>query len=168
MYLTGFSLMVRTLVLCGAERKTAEDLAQDAFLAAYEKWDEIGRYDKPIAWIARTALYKWRNYCRTRQRHNRWAETLPASTRDAVGEFTAAATVRLDVQRALQRLPDGQREVIILYYILDRSVATIASILEIAEGTVKSQLHAARATLKLLLADNSEAPPEGGGARGRQ
>ena len=43
-----------TLALAGS-RSTAEDLAQEAFLAAYRRWDQISRYDKPEMWVRRAA-----------------------------------------------------------------------------------------------------------------
>ena len=55
---------------------------------------------------------------------------------------------RAVVHRAIEALPDIQRETVLLYYMGDQSQARIASFLEISEGTVKKRLFDARATLK--------------------
>ena len=56
----------------------------------------------------------------------------------------AGTEYRVDVENALARLPQEQREAITLYYICDHSVNDIAEILEVPSGTVKSRLSRAR------------------------
>ncbi|WP_190079744.1 RNA polymerase sigma factor [Streptomyces longisporoflavus] len=159
----GFTRLVRSLVLLGAGRATAEDLTQDAFGAAYEKWAEVAHYGHPIAWVARTALNMWRQHCRTAQRRD--ALLARADPRQLVKEYKDFSEVdrRLDIQRTLARLPLRQREVVVLHYILDQPVSAVARTLEVAEGTVKSQLYDARRTLAGLLAgEDAERDREGG------
>lgn len=52
-----------------------------------------------------------------------------------------------DFDAALGRLPRQQRAVVALFYVSDLSIAEIASLLEVAPGTVKSHLHDARRAL---------------------
>ena len=58
------------------------------------------------------------------------------------------------VYELLAMLPVRQREVATLYYVDDRSVAEIASILELNEGTVKSHLSTARERLRAVIDRN--------------
>jgi RNA polymerase sigma-70 factor (ECF subfamily) len=76
------------------------------------------------------------------------AEPLDASTPER--ECLTAELQRL-VQRAILRLPEGQREVLVLAHFEQMQLAEIAEILEIAIGAVKSRLQRARATLRELL-----------------
>ena len=57
----------------------------------------------------------------------------------------------LRLRAALKRLPPDQRELVNLYYALERSVAEIAEVLALPTGTVKSRLFAVRETLKQIL-----------------
>ncbi|MET9566285.1 RNA polymerase sigma factor [Streptomyces tauricus] len=158
----GFARVVRSLVLMGAGRAIAEDLAQDAFWTAYERWDEVGLYDHPLAWVGRTALNMWRQYCRTA--HRREGLLAQADPWQLVneGKDLVETDRRIDVQRALAQLPLRQREVVVLHYIFDQPVRVVARILEIAEGTVKSQLSDARRTLALMAGEGAERNRQGG------
>jgi RNA polymerase sigma-70 factor (ECF subfamily) len=75
--------------------------------------------------------------------------TNPSSEADAWG-------ISLDVQDALASLPRRQREVAVLYFICDLSVASIAHELHISEGTVKTCLQRARLALHTALEDDAE------------
>lgn len=55
------------------------------------------------------------------------------------------------LREAIARLPVDQRELVQLYYMMERSVAEIAAILDLAPGTVKSRLFSVRETLKQML-----------------
>lgn len=62
----------------------------------------------------------------------------------------------LELQRALNRLSAGQRQIIVLRDYLDLAYAEIADVLEIAQGTVMSRLHRARLALKEELTSNGK------------
>ena len=61
----------------------------------------------------------------------------------------------IDVQRALSRLTDRQREVTVLHYFCDLPVREIAAELNVDDGTVKTLLHRARRTLSEALSENA-------------
>lgn len=158
LFMAGFAQVVRSVIFWGASRVTAEDLAQEAFITALEKWDDVRCLDSPIAWVARTAVNKWLQYCRTTKRRNDLiSQAAPARTVEATDDL-AVVERRLDVQRLLRRLPDGQREVIVLHYIVDQPVSAIARTLGVSVGTVKSQLYDARRTLDGLIAEEYRPP----------
>ncbi|MEU6002875.1 sigma-70 family RNA polymerase sigma factor [Streptomyces sp. NPDC047197] len=158
----GFAGVVRSLVLMGAGRELAEDLAQDAFWTAYERWEEVGHYDHPLAWVGKTALNMWRQYSRTE--HRREGLLVQADPRQLVKEGKGFAEVdrRIDVRRALAQLPPRQLEVVLLYYILDQPVSVVARTLGISEGTVKSHLSDARSALALMAGEGAPRNREGG------
>ena len=59
---------------------------------------------------------------------------------------------RASLLAALQELPEGHREVVVLHYLVDLPVARIADELGVAPGTVKSRLSRARSALAATLA----------------
>ncbi|MEV0261203.1 SigE family RNA polymerase sigma factor [Streptomyces sp. NPDC050617] len=156
LFVTRFAAVVRALAVLGADRATAEDLAQEAFLVALCDWGKVGRLDSPEAWVAKTAVNKWRQTCRTaarRQDVTRRAGPFAAGPFNGAYERKPAEEVerRSDVMNGLLGLPERQREVLVLHYFLDQTVAEVAQLLGIAPGTVKSTLHDARSALGKFL-----------------
>ncbi len=58
---------------------------------------------------------------------------------------------RLDVLMALRSLPERQRQAVVLHYLLDCPVTSVANVMGLSEGAVKSHLYKARASLRDLL-----------------
>ena len=58
---------------------------------------------------------------------------------------------RIEIERLLTTLPDEQREVIVLFYLQERSIEEVAAMLDLPEGTVKSYLHRARKAMATKL-----------------
>lgn len=128
-------------------RSAAEELTQDAFLAAYRSWETVGRYDDPGAWVRRVvanrSVSRWRRLGAETRALTRFGgrRQLPADLPEPAAEFW----------RAVRALPARQAQVVTLHYVEDRSVADIAVVLGTAEGTVKAHLHKARAALAVAL-----------------
>lgn len=125
-------------------RHAAEDLAQDGFLAAHRRWDEVSGYDHPLAWVRRVVANMSAKLIRRRVAEAR------ALMRVAGRRQTVVAP--LDEQdaeywRAVRSLPLRQAQAVALHYLFDLSVVDVAATLDIAEGTVKAHLHKARAAL---------------------
>ncbi|MGH9185687.1 MAG: RNA polymerase sigma factor [Acidimicrobiales bacterium] len=127
--------------LCGSWGG-AEELAQEAFLAAYREWDRIGAYLSPEAWLRRVVANRAASGWRRRGSEAR-ALTKLAGRR----EEPLAAGIDHEFWTAVRALPDRQAQVVALHYLEDRSVDEIAAILELASGTVKVHLHRARLAL---------------------
>lgn len=125
------------------DRQRAEDVAQDALATAQREWHRVSGLDKPGAWVRRVALNASSN---VRRRRGREAVALrrlgPAAdvARDAPDADEA-------LWRLVRQLPEQQRWVVVLHYVEDRSVRDVAGILRCSEGTVKTHLSRARATL---------------------
>jgi RNA polymerase sigma factor (sigma-70 family) len=66
-------------------------------------------------------------------------------------EFVELEPADAELWAAVRALPRGQRAVVVLYYVEDRSIEDVAQILEIAPGTTKSSLHDARHALARAL-----------------
>lgn len=148
------SIVALTWALTG-DRAVAEEVTQEAFLRAHQRWDRIGGYDNPGAWVRRTAINLALSDRRRRGAERRALERVgpPAESSDD-GAGAVASADRF--WRAVRALPRRQAAVIALHYVEDRSVAEIATVLEIAEGTVKAHLHQARAALSASFAPEEE------------
>ena len=125
----------------------AQDLVQEAFCRALARWQRIGTYDDPVAWVRRVA---W-NLAKSRWRRARTAMAFARRHRE---EHVAGPTPdRVALAAALATLPTAQRRALVLHYLADLPIAEIARQEGVAEGTVKSWLHRGRAALAAQLAD---------------
>jgi RNA polymerase sigma-70 factor (ECF subfamily) len=141
----------------------AEDVTQDVFI---KLWRALPLYD------GRAAVSTWlytiaRNTCLSAIRADNYRRT---SALDEAVEPSAPSTTQLtlSVEQCLSRLPDVQRQVTTLFYMQERSVADVAAMLDLPEGTVKSHLHRARRALAVMMAPagQSSAAEEGSAAAG--
>ena len=140
------SLMALAYGLSGS-RSAAEELVQDAFLAAHRQWSRIGGYDDLGAWLRRVVVNRSVSAVRRRVAESRALTRL--GTRPPLPAPLPAPDEEL--WRAVRALPRRQAQAVALYYGDDRSIAEIATILDCAEGTVKAHLHAARQALAKTL-----------------
>lgn len=129
-----------------------EDLLQEIFLQAYRK---LGSFKGDAAlgtWLYRLALNHCLDYVRSRQaKMSKLTETLDAERSYQPVARRETPIARLDLERALERLPDGCREAFVLHDIEGFGHKEVADLLGIAEGTSKSQVFKARAKLRALL-----------------
>lgn len=118
--------------ICG-NWHTAEDLVQATFVQLYRHWRRLRQ--ETVDAYARRALV---NACLSHRRDRRreWVTDTPP---DQPAEPDADSAGRVDLARALADLPPRQRAMVVLRHLEDLSVAEVASILGVAEGTVKSQ-----------------------------
>ena len=129
-----------------------EDLLQEVFLQAFRKLGTFKGDATVGTWLYRLALNHCLDYVRSRQaRMKKLTDTLDA---DASFEPSARRTTpiaKLDLDRALERLPDGCREAFVLHDVEGFDHKEVAKLLGIAEGTSKSQVFKARSRLRGLL-----------------
>ena len=124
-----------------------EDVLQETFIAVWRGARSYKGQGKLGAWIwgiARRQAAMWA------RKHGRPVAILE----ERITEDPAPSTGRrVDLQQALSLIPEGheQRELIRLVFIEDRSVADVARILGIPEGTVKSRVYKARQVLQAIL-----------------
>ena len=134
-------------------RAAAEELAQDAFVAAHRHWGRVGAYEDPGAWVRRVAVNLAVSSLRRRAAEARALGRLGGRRRPLPAELGPEDEA---FWRAVRALPARQAQVVALRYVEDRPVAEIAAILECAEGTVKAHLHRARAALAVSLREDVE------------
>jgi RNA polymerase sigma-70 factor (ECF subfamily) len=134
------------------QRQDAEDIVQDSFLAALVKIDTFERGRPFGPWLFRIVANRAINLRKARAL--RQAEPLPA-TAASRDESPADAAERGERKRALQQallqLPEQQRWIVELFEIDGFTSPEIADMLDLADGTVRWHLHAARQTLRTVL-----------------
>ena len=126
----------------------AEDLLQEIFIKILRN---IHRLKKPgafDAWIYRIAV----NTCISFSRRRKMIEEEYLDEREYfTGSSGGDYQVRINLEQAVRRLPAKQRAVFILYDVQGFSHREISGIMELTEGTSKSQLFKARMKLRNLL-----------------
>lgn len=141
------SVMAVVLALRG-QRVSAEDVVQEAFARAQQHWGEVASMDRPELWVQRVALNLATSRLRRLGAEARALARLGARREEPM---TAAFAEQGRFWELVRRLPSKQAQVVALYYAGDLSVAEVAELLGVAEGTVKAQLHTARRRLADLL-----------------
>lgn len=127
------------LRLCG-DTADASDVLSETFVRAWRALPGFRGESGPYTWLHTIAVRVWREG-RRRRRHPMLALDEAAYGIAAQHETPGA---RLDLENAVASLPQGAREVLILFAIEGYSHAEIATMLGISVGTVKSQVHRAR------------------------
>jgi RNA polymerase sigma-70 factor (ECF subfamily) len=124
----------------------AQDLVQEAYARAWQRWRRLSGYEDPEAWLRlvvnRLSADRWR---RLSIRRARAAAAPPPAPVEPPSEDVVLLV------RAMRTLPATHRQALALYYLLDRSVAEIATETGVATGTVKSWLSRGRAGLAAAL-----------------
>jgi RNA polymerase sigma-70 factor (ECF subfamily) len=116
----------------------AEDIAQDAFLAAVAALDRFDRRRPFAPWLHRIVVNRAIDWARRESLRRRVADPetveLAARPRDSLGD---------ELMTALAELPPEQRAVVVLRHLLEYTPGEIAAMLELPRGTVNSRLRRA-------------------------
>jgi len=132
----------------------ARDVVQDAFVHAFVKLDTFQRASTFYTWLYRIAFNVAVSHCRRRRTtasldHAREAAGVePADPTDNPGDSADREERRDQVRRALAELSEEHRTVLVLREIDGCCYETIAEILDVPIGTVRSRLHRARLQLR--------------------
>lgn len=135
----------------------AEDVAQEAFLRAYNGLSKFRGEASLRTWFFRILV-------REVQRHRRWQSARRIWSTDSLSERnlpdtpqpTSDSAVRDRIVRALERLPRRQREAFVLVHLEQFTVKETASLLGVSLGTIKVHLHRALKALRSDLSDLRE------------
>ena len=125
-------------------RSAADDLAQDALLAAYRNWEEVGRLDNPGGWVRRVVANRAVSLIRRRVAEAKTLARLDRPRRADWGELSADTEW---IWAEVRRLPKRQTQVIALRYYDQLSLSEIGEVLGCSKETVNTHLRRARETL---------------------
>jgi RNA polymerase sigma-70 factor, ECF subfamily len=143
----------RTAWLVVHDAEAAEDIAQEAFIAALKAFDSFDRRRPFGPWLTRIVINRAIDWARAR----RLRAVGPPGPAAAFGALEDPLYSQ-EIVAALAALPAEQRAVVVLRHLLEYSPGEIAEMLELPRGTVNSRLRRALDRLGGLL---SEGPGDG-------
>jgi RNA polymerase sigma-70 factor (ECF subfamily) len=127
----------RAAYLVVHDAAAAEDIAQDAFLAAIDALDRFDRRRPFAPWLHRIVVNRALDWARREALRRRVGEDEPGAAALPEPELGA------EMMAALRELPPEQRAVVVLRYLLEYTPGEIATMLEVPRGTVNSRLRRA-------------------------
>lgn len=159
--------MARSLI---RNKESAQDLVQQTFIKAYEKWNkfEHRKGSSCKTWISKILMNEFLNMYKLNK--NRLDISLNLHELDEYltykrplmldnnlrpDQILAAKTVHNEMKEAIEELENPYKTVMILYVLEDRSYEEVAKMLEISVNTVKSRIHRARKKLQETLQEYS-------------
>jgi RNA polymerase sigma-70 factor, ECF subfamily len=132
-----------SLWLVTRNRHETEEVAQEAYLRVWQRWDRVGSMDDPEGYLVRTAINVWRG--RGRRAAVALRKVIHAiPPEDAVAEIES----RDAVVRALSSLTPRQRAAVVLMDLLDLSSEDAARALGVRASTVRVLAAKGRARLR--------------------
>ncbi|KQV14278.1 MULTISPECIES: SigE family RNA polymerase sigma factor [unclassified Kitasatospora] len=144
-----YAELARLAHLLTGETDAADDLAADALLALWQRWDRLRTADHPLAYARGVVANMARERIRSAVRERRRVALFWSRHPERVDGPNVAAV--LDVRTALARLPYRKRACVVLRHAFDLPEKDTAVALGISVGTVKSQTSKGMAELERLL-----------------
>lgn len=142
------------------DASAADDLVQDCLERAVAHWHRRQTDGSPRAWLFtilhNLAMSRMRTASR-RGGHVELEEADPAAV--SIAPAQESPRHRRDILAALDRLPEDQRQTLLLITLEEMSYADAARILDVPIGTVMSRLSRARTRLRAILDDEGEGRP---------
>jgi RNA polymerase sigma-70 factor (sigma-E family) len=145
--------LIRLAVVMLGDRAAAEDAVQDAFLGLYRHWTRLADTSNALPYVRSAVLNRCRDALRQRARvHGQRASPEEGASAEAI---VLVSEENQRVLTAIRRLPDRQREALVLRFYLDMSIEETARAMGISGGTVKSATSRAVTALGRILKEGS-------------
>lgn len=145
------------LVIVG-DRAAAEDMAQDALLAALERLDRFNASQPFQPWLHRIVTNKSLDWVRKRSRRARIDATLETPAAPPVGSGDALG-LSAEVSAALLSLTPEERAAFVMRHLVGMTSREIAGALDSTPGTIRSMLHRVRERLTAQMDSRAEGEP---------
>src|SRR5215469_11978024 len=150
LYGAHYRALVRLAMLLLHDIASAEEVVQDSFVALHAGLHRLRDSEKALSYLRAAVVNRSRSILRHRVVVDRNAPKAPPDMPSA--EHGAMALIeRSSVVAALRKLPDRQREVVVLRFYGDLSEAQIAAAMGITRGAVKSHTSRAMSALRSVL-----------------
>lgn len=158
----------RTAYLVCGDWHRADDLTQIAFVKLYGSWHRIRDYQALDAYVRQCLMRAAIDESRRPWRREQAVDELPEAADQSLmsGDIASGVVDRDLIRRALEKVPAGQRAVLVLRYFDGLDVAATAAALECSTGNVKSQTARGLAALKTALVEVKEDSTNAGGEQG--
>jgi RNA polymerase sigma-70 factor, ECF subfamily len=135
--------LARALFLVTGDGSEAEELAQEAMVRVFERWERVRRMTSPTGYLYRIALNLNRSRLRRLAVRARRL-VIPGTSPDPA----TTAEARDELSRVLASLPDGQREALVLVEWLGMDAEEAGRVLGIEPVSVRVRISRARAALR--------------------
>ena len=136
-----------------ADAEMAKDIHQDAFISAIKNIKQLKENSQFGAWLKRIVINECIKQTKKREYHFDITENI-LEVSDAGTDWLATIDLKV-VEDEIKKLPDGCRQVFVLYAVEDYQHKDVAAILGISESTSKSQYQRARKLLRERLVKNN-------------
>src|SRR5580658_8792318 len=150
LYSLHYRALVRLAALLVRDTPTAEEVVQDAFVAMHDGWQRLRDAENALAYLRQAVVNRSRSVLRHRtvvdKNLQKAPPDMPSAEHGALAQLERSAVVN-----ALRKLPERQREAIVLRYYADFSEAEIATAMKISRGAVKSHTARGMAALRAEL-----------------
>ena len=130
---------------------TAHEIASEAFVRLLARWTKV---DSPQSYLYMIATNLVRDHWRKTERERKAIRRVTArATTEAAMEEVAYPVQDVDVRNLIASLPPRLRDPFLLHYYGGFGIREVATLLRRPEGTIKADLFAARARLKMALGE---------------
>ena len=120
----------------------SDDLAQETFIKAYTSVRGFQLKARFKTWLYRIAYNEFYDHVRSLKQTEELVETIAS-----VESSASAIEAEMDVHQALKQLNHAERSCVILYFMEDKPIKEIAKIMDMPEGSVKSNLSRGKAKI---------------------
>jgi RNA polymerase sigma-70 factor (ECF subfamily) len=134
-----------------ADPADAADVLAETFLTAWRRLDDVPPDDETRPWLLGVARRVLANQRRGARRHAGLADRLADELATQLPALTGADTADVGLREALTRVPERDREVLLLSAWEDLTPAQIAAVTGLRRATVRTRLHRARRRLRAEL-----------------
>ena len=134
-----YPLAVRLAARIVGDQASAEDVAAEALARAYARWSAVSALPYRDAWVLRVAGNLAIDSLRRRR---------PSPPPPLVDQFEDAAALRLALASALAKLPNRQREAVVLRYLAGYSEVEVSHALGVSINSVKTHTRRGLAALR--------------------
>ena len=142
-----------SLRLCGGRRADAEDVAQEALIAALAALPRFAGRARLTTWLHTITVRTWRRHCAQQGVVlPSYDEAAPAARGTAPGDEDRRLT-RMTIDAAVAALPDALREAFVLVKVEGLTHREAARVLETPQGTVQARVHEAARRLRAALGE---------------
>ncbi|MCK4596357.1 sigma-70 family RNA polymerase sigma factor, partial [candidate division WOR-3 bacterium] len=131
----------------------AEEIALDTFVRCFKSLDSFDQTKTFSTWVFTIAHNLTVDFLRKRKQEYEYLDETHASQEDFIQEYEKREQLE-SIEKALTKLEIIDREIVVLFYIEDKSYQEISEILDIPKTTIKTRLHRARLRLRDLVRKN--------------